>query len=122
MTYDELGRIRGIGRESAVKLVQRKRWQRTKGNDKEARIFVPLDWLLPAREASPQPSPDIPQLVAAFETAIGALTVRAERAEADADRLRTRLEAAEAHAAALERAQADRASWSRWRRLRAVFR
>ena len=29
VTYDELGEIRCIGRESAVKLVQRKRWRRT---------------------------------------------------------------------------------------------
>jgi hypothetical protein len=46
MTYGELGRIRGIGRESAVKLAQRKRWRRIPGNDGIARVLVPL-WLCP---------------------------------------------------------------------------
>jgi hypothetical protein len=84
LTYDELGRIRGIGRESAVKLVQRKRWRRIPGNDGVARILVPLDWLIPAKEPSiepspersPEPSPDVSSAIsvfrAAFETALAA--------------------------------------------------
>jgi hypothetical protein len=99
VTYDELGRIRGIGRESAVKLVQRKRWRRTRGNDGEARICVPPDWLTLAKspteetspghspDHSPDTSPDIPRIMRALEATIAALTVRAERAEAEADRL-----------------------------------
>jgi hypothetical protein len=67
VTYAELGRIRGIGRESAVKLVQRKRWRRIPGNDGEARIAVPLDWLTVAKEPSgdqspghsPEPTPEL---------------------------------------------------------------
>jgi hypothetical protein len=94
VTYDELGRIRGIGRESAVKLVQRKRWRRVRGNDGEARVYVPSDWLLPIKAApddaspddSPHDPPDIPRIMAALEATIGSLTVRAERAEAEADR------------------------------------
>ena len=94
VTYDELGRIRGIGRESAVKLVQRKRWRRVRGNDGEARVLVPPDWLTPIKAASeevspnnsPHSSPDIPRVMAALEATIATLTVRAERAEAEADR------------------------------------
>jgi hypothetical protein len=116
VSYDELGRIRGIGRESAVKLVQRKRWRRVRGNDGEARISVPLDWLAAAKPATedtspehtPQPSPDTPRIMAALETAIVALTVRAERAEAEADRAIAALQI-ERERGVGERARADRA-------------
>ena len=49
LSYDELGQIRGIGRPSAVKLAQRERWQRRSGNDRTARVLVPLDWPKPAK-------------------------------------------------------------------------
>jgi hypothetical protein len=60
LTYDELGQIRAIGRESAVKLAQRKRWRRIPGNDGIARVLVPLDWLNtapPQRRHTPGHSP-----------------------------------------------------------------
>jgi hypothetical protein len=109
VTYDELSRIRGIGRESAVKLAQRKRWRRVPGNDGEARVCVPPEWLTAAKEPtegtspehSPQPSPDASRAIPALEAAISALTVRAERAEAAADRFTVELQQ--------ERARADRA-------------
>jgi hypothetical protein len=134
VTYEELGHIRGIGRESAVKLVQRKRWRRTRGNDGEARVCVPLDWLVPTKPTtedsspahshrhSPDTSPDIRRVMAALEAAItakdvtiAALAVRAERAEGEADRLvatvqieRARAEGAEA-AIATERTAREEA-------------
>jgi hypothetical protein len=77
LTYDELGRIRGIGRESAVKLVQRKRWRRIPGNDGVARALVPDDWLTPAKtdteEHSPEHSLEHSPGVRAFETALAAI-------------------------------------------------
>lgn len=82
LTYDELGRARGIGRESAVKLVQRKRWRRVPGNDGVARILVPLDWLTPAKEPSGEHSPPRPgepelgvvsALQVTFDTALDAI-------------------------------------------------
>ena len=45
LTYAEIGRIRAIGRASAVKLVQRERWKRVRGNDGTARVLVPPEWL-----------------------------------------------------------------------------
>jgi hypothetical protein len=33
VTYDELAKVRGIERIGAVRLVQRKRWRRQRGND-----------------------------------------------------------------------------------------
>jgi chromosome segregation ATPase len=77
LTYDELGRIRGIGRESAVKLVQRKRWRRIPGNDGVARALVPDDWLTPVKtdigEHSPEQSGEHSPEVHAFETALAAI-------------------------------------------------
>jgi hypothetical protein len=97
LTYDELSRIRGIGRESAVKLVQRKRWRRIPGNDGVARVFVPPDWLTQAKEASgeslPEYSPEhsprqtglLAGALAALEDAVSALRERAEGAERRAE-------------------------------------
>ncbi len=48
LTYDDLAEALGIERESARRLVIRKRWKRTKGNDGKARVEVPTDEL-PAR-------------------------------------------------------------------------
>jgi hypothetical protein len=116
LTYGELGHIRGIGRESAVKLAQRKRWRRIPGNDGVARVLVPLDWLTPAKEpsgerspqASPEHSPELPGIISAFDGAIAVLreqldqaNIRAVAAEARADRLE--------QAIATERSRADRA-------------
>ena len=108
MTYGELGRIRGIGRESAVKLAQRKRWRRIPGNDGIARVLVPLDWLVPAKDASPdhspEPSGEPSPILAAFEAALAAvreakdgeiatLRQQVERLAAQADAERTRADA-----------------------------
>jgi hypothetical protein len=81
LTYDDLGRVRGIGRESAVKLAQRKRWRRVPGNDGIARVLVPPEWLTlakePSPEVSPEPSPDsspdISSIISGFETALATL-------------------------------------------------
>src|SRR5439155_10696272 len=56
LSYAELSRVRRIGRESAVKLVQREGWRRIRGNDGTARVLVPPDWLKPARQDTPEPS------------------------------------------------------------------
>jgi hypothetical protein len=127
LTYSELGRVRGIGRESAVKLAQRKRWRRVPGNDGEARVAVPQDWLAPAKEPSgdhspEQPpnysgehSPDLSNAVRALEGAIASLTDRAINAEKRADRAEIRADSAETRMKQAEQAlterqkQADRA-------------
>lgn len=49
VSYDELAKVRGIERIGAVRLVQRKRWRRQKGNDGHARVLVPLDELVKVR-------------------------------------------------------------------------
>jgi hypothetical protein len=52
LTYDEIAEALGIERESARRLVIRKHWKRTKGNDGKARVEVPTDEL-PARVMGP---------------------------------------------------------------------
>ena len=51
-SYNELAEALGIERESARRLVIRKRWKRFKGNDGRARVEVPNDEL-PARITPP---------------------------------------------------------------------
>lgn len=52
LDYDELGRVFGIERESARRLVMRKRWARSKGNDGKARVGIPIDCLPPVTPTS----------------------------------------------------------------------
>jgi hypothetical protein len=131
LTYAELAAIRGIGRASAVKLVQRERWPRSSGNDRArtVRVLVPPDWLAPAKERpassdAPAMSGEYPGMMAgalaALEDAVAGLrgqldvaNARAERAEARADALRDRADELQAgqelmmdmHARALAAAQ-----------------
>jgi hypothetical protein len=45
LTYTELAKARGVKRITAIRLVQRHKWQRRAGNDGMARVLVPLDQL-----------------------------------------------------------------------------
>ena len=83
MTYGELARMRGIDRQSAVKLVRRQQWRRQPGNHGEVLVFVPQDSLSrPATRALAQDetrdeTPGVTRPVAldntAFETALAAI-------------------------------------------------
>jgi hypothetical protein len=60
MTYDEIALTFRIERETARRLVARKRWARRKGNDGKARVDVPLEALeeartIPANEPANEP-------------------------------------------------------------------
>lgn len=108
LSYDEISRIRGIGRESAVKLVRRKRWPRRPGNDGTARALIPVDWLTPAKALSerfPEPSPDAGHAIDGLESAIGAIREQQEAERGVWREASTRLE----QAVAAERARADAA-------------
>jgi hypothetical protein len=110
LTYDELGQIRTIGRESAVKLAQRKRWRRIPGNDGIARVLVPLDWLNAARPQRRQDrSPGHPP---EHSGELERERSRADRAEKLADAAEARADRAD-RAAITERARADQADADR---------
>jgi hypothetical protein len=130
LTYAELATIRGIGRASAVKLVQRERWRRSSGNDRSriVRVLVPTDWLAPAKE-KPAETSGFPATsgedtgmmagaLAVLEDAVASLreqldvaNSRGERADARSDALRAELDAAKGDLsfvkAVLDRTQAE---------------
>ena len=58
MTYAEIAAAFGIARDSARRLVRRKGWTRTKGNDGTARIEIPLDALPVPSDPDPAPRDD----------------------------------------------------------------
>jgi hypothetical protein len=112
LTYDEIASLRGIGRESAIKLVHRTKWRRQKGNDGSARILVPPNLLTPStRKRSPDNSsghsPEFSRAIKAFEAGLAAL--------------REQLAVANSRA---EKVESDAAEWwsrSRWQRVRAAW-
>jgi hypothetical protein len=86
LTYAELAAIRGINRASAVKLVQRERWQRSSGNDRArtVRVLVPPDWLQLAKERPPDTG-DVPTMSGEYTRMLAAANVRADEANKRAD-------------------------------------
>ncbi len=90
MSYDEISNARGIGRESAVKLVKREKWRRVMGNDGTARALVPLDRLKLTRkssgEHSPEDGPELSRILAEFEAALAAMREQAEAERQRANR------------------------------------
>src|SRR3974390_1407284 len=105
LTYTELAEIRGIGRESAVKLAQRERWRKLSGNspDRTVRVLVPLEWLKPAKgghvgETFPEGFGELSRLLSGLEDTVTFVRERAEAAEARADAADADRRAAEARA------------------------
>jgi hypothetical protein len=123
LSYTELARVRGISKESAIRLVRRERWRKLPGNDAggTVRVLVPEDWLKPVREDVAHSNPiliregipeDLRQLTAGWEQAIVLSRIRAEAAEARADAAEADRRVAEGRAES-ERARADRADEDR---------
>jgi hypothetical protein len=78
LTYAEIAKARGIKRLAAVRLVQRHRWRRQRGNDGFARVLVPDDMLRRDRgdsdsdmadDIADDSDRDTPALLAAIEAA-----------------------------------------------------
>ncbi len=84
LTYAELAEARGVKEPAAVRLVQRRRWERHQGNDGAARIAVPVSELRPSKTAAPAV-----MVVAPDNGGVEVLhreRQRADQAEARADR------------------------------------
>jgi hypothetical protein len=130
MTYAELGQARGISTASATRLAFRRKWRRQGGNDKTARVAVPIGETMPKPDkptvigvmSGVMSGDDIARAIGALESALTELhdraesaekrtdkaEIRATEAERRADRAETRAMAAEAQAMALrERADAE---------------
>jgi hypothetical protein len=105
MTCAELAKLRGISAASATQLAVRRNWRRQGGNDKTARMAVPIGEIMPKtdtpRMLGVMSGGDIARAIATLESALAELHDRAESTEKRMDR-------AEARAAVAER-RADRA-------------
>jgi hypothetical protein len=94
MTYDEFAAARGIERRAAVRLAVRHGWQKKRDNDRVARVHVPADWVVP-RPAAVGPverrasNADHARSVerAMWREQLVRERERADRAEAERDRL-----------------------------------
>lgn len=91
MAYAELAQARGIKEPAAVRLVQRRRWERHKGNDGAVRGAVPLFELRPLPPVTPVSPPDSRDMEALTRE-----RQRADQAEAQAHRAEARAGRAEA--------------------------
>jgi hypothetical protein len=125
MTCAELAKVRGISAASATQLAFRRNWRRQGGNDKTARVAVPIGEIMPKtntpRMIGVTSGGDIARAIATLESALAELRARAEstekrtdqaeiraaEAERRADRAEARALAAEAEATA-SRERADR--------------
>ncbi len=142
MTYAELAQARGIKEPAAVRLVQRRGWERQPGNDGSTRVAVPLGELRLSKAVTPAVmlvAPDKDDMEALIrerqradaaeahatraEAGQAALQVRLEQVERDRDQARQEREAARVQAASADGemralrealAEARRPAWRRW--------
>lgn len=121
LSYDELAKLRGIDKDSAVRLVRRKRWPKREGNAGAVRIAVPGSVL-----ASPQISPRTKPLAPAVPPDISPDNNRAIKAlEDEAATLREALEREREsveHARLAEEQERDRANRAEAERAAALVR
>lgn len=100
MTYAELAQARGIREPAAVRLVQRREWERRPGNDGAARVAVPVSELRPSKPVAPADTPVAPdsrdmEALTRERQRADAAEARAERADALAATIVARLEQVE---------------------------
>lgn len=142
MTYAELAQARGIKEPAAVRLVQRRGWERQSGNDGSTRIAVPLMELRLSKAVAPavmlvapdkhdmealireRQRADVAEARAAHaEAGQVALQDRLAQVERDRDEARQEREAARVQAAGSDGevrvlrealAEARRPAWRRW--------
>jgi len=142
MTYAELAQARGIKEPAAVRLVQRRGWERQPGNDGSTRIAVPLMELRLSKAVAPavmlvapdkhdmetlireRQRADVAEARAAHaEAGQVALQDRLDQVERDRDQARQEREAARVQAAGSDGevralretlAEARRPAWRRW--------
>ena len=111
MTFAELAKVRGITAASATQLAFRRKWRRQGGDDKTARVAVPIGEITPKtdtpRMVGVMSGGDIARAITALESALAELHDRAESTEKRADRAEARALTAEAEATA-SRERADK--------------
>jgi hypothetical protein len=118
MTYDEFAVSRGIDRRAAVRLAVRHGWRKRRDNDRIARVHVPADWIVsqPAAAGPVERKPSNADHARSVERAMWREQLvrereRADRAEAERDRLLGLVDSFEKRLARAE-ARADQAEQS----------
>jgi hypothetical protein len=118
LTYGQLADARGISRRAAIRLTQRHRWRRQKGNDGFARVWVPDEMTTPRGDdtatvdadadddtTTDRPTPFRAKALAALETALTDANSRADQALALANRLGAQIAGATERAITAEAAR-----------------
>ena len=127
MTYAELAMARGIKEPAAVRLVQRRGWERQPGNDGAIRVAVPVPELRPSRAVAPDVAlvggdslERVIRRADQAEAALRELRAVAEQRASDLTAALVRAAAAEGEARVLREALDDarRPAWRRWLGLR----
>jgi hypothetical protein len=94
MTCAELAKVRGISAASATQLVIQQNWRRQGGNDRTARVAVPIGEIMPKtntpRMIGVTSGGDIARAIAALENALAELHDRAESTEKRLDQAEIR--------------------------------
>jgi hypothetical protein len=109
MTYAELGRARGISKESALKLALRRKWRKQDDNHGHVRVYVPIDWVSSrdmGADNRADAGADISHVISGLEAAITTLRDQITTANTRADQAEARAERAE-QAREAERARTD---------------
>lgn len=129
LSYSQLAEARAIKRDGARRLAQRHRWRRHVGNDGEARVLVPPEWLpkpgdnrRDSLRDKPPPGPDMAGVVTALQGAVDTLRQQLGRAEARSDAAERAAREAREAAEALRRADAARRDKGLVARLLAAWR
>jgi hypothetical protein len=133
VTYDQVAEARGIGKQSAVRLVRRRGWRRGKDNRGNVTALVPVSELQPSPDSPPDIPQDSPETIRVireiYEGQVEALKAQNLAQTQLVDELRASVVRAELEAATaqgrlrhLEQEMAARKDSGRWARLKAAWR
>jgi len=124
LTYDDIAKARGISRESAIRLAQRRGWRQERTNDGQALVYVPVEALTHQDDVGSDVRGGVTHVTTAIEAAASGgrealaradaetareqvtadtLTHQVRMAEADVQELLARAERAQAEAQAARR-------------------
>jgi hypothetical protein len=96
MTYAELGQVRGISKESALKLALRQKWRKQKDNHKIVRVCVPVEWAAvrdKRADIRADDRADMSRAIKLLDSAVAVLKVELEAGNARFEAERSRSEA-----------------------------
>jgi hypothetical protein len=96
MTYAELGRARGISKESALKLALRRKWRKQDDNRGQVRVYVPLEWTTirdKRADAGADERADMSRAISTLDRAVAALREQLTHERTRSDGLSRKIDA-----------------------------